>query len=113
MHYLLDLERFKIYIKIHTKCRSCMFRSTTIIRGLVLNLAKVIFKLKHVITCYLVMWQHFIERSVCCVRCRMGLGSVCCVLCRMDWGVCVVRSADSPGGRVCKGIAQLRGGGWF
>jgi hypothetical protein len=47
MHYLLNLERFKIYIKIHTKYRSYMFRSTTIIRELVLNLAKVIFILKH------------------------------------------------------------------
>jgi hypothetical protein len=47
MHYLLNLERFKIYIKIRTKYRSYMFRSTTIIRELVLNLAKVIFVLKH------------------------------------------------------------------
>jgi len=46
MHYLLNLEKFKIYIKIHTY-RSCMFRSKTIIRELVLNLAKVIFILKH------------------------------------------------------------------
>jgi hypothetical protein len=47
MHYLLSLERFKIYIKIHTKYRSYMFWSTTIIREFVLNLAKVIFMLKH------------------------------------------------------------------
>ena len=47
MHYLLNFEKFKIYIKIHTKYRSYMFRSTTIIRELVLNLAKVIFMLKH------------------------------------------------------------------
>jgi hypothetical protein len=47
MHYLLNLERFKIYIKIHTKYRSYMFRSITIIRELVLNLAKIIFILKH------------------------------------------------------------------
>jgi hypothetical protein len=39
MHYLLNLERFKIYIKIHTKYRSYMFRSSTVIRELVLNLA--------------------------------------------------------------------------
>jgi hypothetical protein len=39
MHYLLNLERFKIYIKIHTKYRSYMFRPTTIIRELVLSLA--------------------------------------------------------------------------
>jgi hypothetical protein len=44
MHYLLNLERFKIYIKIHTKYRSYMFRSTTIIRELVLNLAEVTLK---------------------------------------------------------------------
>jgi hypothetical protein len=44
MHYLLNLETFKIYIKIHTKYRSYMFRSTTIIRELVLNLAEVILK---------------------------------------------------------------------
>jgi hypothetical protein len=47
MNYLLNLERFKIYIKTHTKYRSYMFRSTTIIRELVLSLAKVIFVLKH------------------------------------------------------------------
>jgi len=46
MHYLLNLEKFKIYIKKH-KYRCYMFRSTTIIRELVLNLAKVIFMLKH------------------------------------------------------------------
>jgi len=46
MHYLLNLEKFKIYIKIH-KYRSYMFRSTTIIRELVLNRAKVIFMLQH------------------------------------------------------------------
>jgi hypothetical protein len=43
----VNLARFKIYIKIHTEYRSYMFRSTTIIRELVLNLAKVIFVLKH------------------------------------------------------------------
>jgi hypothetical protein len=47
MHYLLNLERFKIYIKIYTKYRSYTFRSTTIIRELVLCLAKVVFTLKH------------------------------------------------------------------
>jgi hypothetical protein len=44
MHYLLNLENLKIYIKIHTKYRSYMFRSTTNIRELVLSLAKVILK---------------------------------------------------------------------
>jgi len=48
MHYLLNLEKFKIYIKIHTHIyRSYMFRSTNIIREVVLNLVKVIFMLKH------------------------------------------------------------------
>ena len=47
MHYLLNLEKFKIYIKTH-QFRSHMFRPTTIIRELVLHLAaKVIFMLKH------------------------------------------------------------------
>ena len=46
IHYLLNLEKFKIYIKIY-KYRSYMFRSTIIIKELVLNLAKVIFMLKH------------------------------------------------------------------
>ena len=50
-----------------------MFRSTTIIREVVLNLAKVIFMLKHsvklAVICYLVMWQHVTERRVCCVVC--------------------------------------------
>ena len=46
MHYLLNLEKFKIYIKIHTY-RCYMFRSTIIIRELVVNLSKVIFMLKH------------------------------------------------------------------
>ena len=49
-----------------------MFRSTTITRELVLNLAKVMFMLKHseyyVVICYLVMWQHVTEWRVCCVN---------------------------------------------
>jgi len=36
-----------MYIKIQIKYRSYMFRSSTIIRELALNLAKVIFTLKH------------------------------------------------------------------
>jgi len=48
MHYSLNLERFNIYIKIH-KCHSYMFWSLIIIRELVLNLAKVIFMLKHLV----------------------------------------------------------------
>jgi hypothetical protein len=39
LHFLLILEKFKIYIKTHTKYRSYMFRSSTIIRELVLSLA--------------------------------------------------------------------------
>jgi hypothetical protein len=73
MHYLLNLERFQIYIKIHTKYRSYMFRSTTIIRELVLSLAKVI--LKHSVKlrrCMLFGDVAACHRaSVCCVVCRM------------------------------------------
>jgi len=49
MHYLLNLEKLKIYIKKTHKYRSYIFRSTIIIRELVLNLAKVIFMLKHLV----------------------------------------------------------------
>ena len=42
----LNLKNIKIYIKIH-KYRSYIFRSSTIIRKLAPNLAKVIFMLKH------------------------------------------------------------------
>ena len=51
-----------------------MFRSTTIIRELVLNMAKVIFMLKHLVKLrrYVIWWcQHVTERPVCCVLCRM------------------------------------------
>jgi hypothetical protein len=47
MYYLSKLERFKIYIHTHTNYRSYMFRSTTVIRELVLNLTKVTFILGH------------------------------------------------------------------
>jgi len=43
MRYLLNLEKFKIHTNIPLTC----FRSTTIIRELVLHLAKVTFSLKH------------------------------------------------------------------
>jgi hypothetical protein len=74
MHYLLNLEMFKIYIKIHTKCRSYMFRSTTIIRELVLNLDKVIFILKHSVKLHRYMLfgdvaactQHILCSMTCC-----------------------------------------------
>ena len=45
-----------------------MFWSTTIIRELVLNLAKVIFMLKHSVKLrhmLLVMWQHVREQPLC------------------------------------------------
>jgi hypothetical protein len=40
-----------------------MFRSSTIIRELVLSLAKVILKhsVKYVVICYVVVWQHVFE----------------------------------------------------
>jgi len=55
-----------------------MFRSLmTIIREIHLYLTKVIFKLKLSVNVrlyiYLVMWQHVVERHVCCVLCRMRL----------------------------------------
>ena len=46
-----------------------MFRSSTIIRELALNLAKVIFMLKHSVKLrrhyYAVVWQHVVEWCVC------------------------------------------------
>jgi hypothetical protein len=47
-----------------------MFRSTTIIRELVLSLAKVILKhsVKYVIIYYVVVWQHVFEWPVCTLR---------------------------------------------
>ena len=47
MHFYKFKEQVKVYIKIHIKYRSYMFRSSTIIKELALNLAKVIFMLKH------------------------------------------------------------------
>ena len=49
-----------------------MFRSLmTVIRELYLYLTKVVFMLKHSVKLrrytYLVMWQHVVERHVCCV----------------------------------------------
>ena len=41
------LKNIKIYIKIHIKYSSYVFRSSTIISELALNLAKVIFMIKH------------------------------------------------------------------
>jgi len=53
-----------------------MFRSLmSISRELYLYLAELIFMLKHSVKLrrymYLVMWQHVVERHVCCVLCRM------------------------------------------
>jgi hypothetical protein len=51
-----------------------MFRSLTIIRELALNLAKVIFTLKHSAKLrryYAVVWQHVMEWRVCCMLSRM------------------------------------------
>jgi hypothetical protein len=98
MQYLLHLEKFKIYTKIHTKYSSYMFRLTTIIREIVLNLAKVIFILKHSVKlrryvlcgdvaachrveCVLCAVQNGTEWCVCCVLFRMGLSGVCVVCC--------------------------------
>jgi len=47
MHFLLNLEKFKIYIKIYIILRSYKFRSSTILKELVQNLDKIIFLLKH------------------------------------------------------------------
>jgi predicted membrane-bound mannosyltransferase len=65
-----------------------MFRSLmSIIRELYLYLAKVTFMLRHSVKLrryiYLVMWQHVVERHVCCVQCRVRQRHVCCVLRRM------------------------------
>jgi hypothetical protein len=52
-----------------------MFRSTTIIRELVLSLAKTILKhsVKYTVICYVAVWQHVLEWRVWCVLCRMRL----------------------------------------
>ena len=48
-----------------------------IIRELHLYVTKVIFMLKHSVKLrryiYLVLWQHAVERHVCCVQCRVRL----------------------------------------
>ena len=57
----------------------------TIIRELYLYLTEVKFMLKHLVKLrpYInqVMWQHVVERHVCCVLCRVRLQSGMCVLC--------------------------------
>jgi hypothetical protein len=60
-----------------------MFRSSTIIRELVLSLDEVM--LENSVNCvligYVVVWQHVLEWRVCCVLCRMRLSGVCVVCC--------------------------------
>ena len=52
-----------------------MFRSSTILKELIQNLAKVTLlvkhsvKLRHCILCG--MWQHVVKRRVCCLLCRL------------------------------------------
>jgi hypothetical protein len=63
-----------------------MFRSSTIIRELVLSLAKVILKhsVNYVLIGYVVVWQRVL--GVACVLCAVQNGTewrVYCVLCRM------------------------------
>jgi hypothetical protein len=62
----IKLGRFKIYTKIHTKYRPYMFRYTTIIRELVLNLAKVIFILKYSVK--LRRYMLFGDVAACCIN---------------------------------------------
>jgi hypothetical protein len=55
-----------------------MFRSSTIIRELVLSLATVMLEhsVNYVLIGYMVVWQHVLEWRVCCVLCRMRLKMV-------------------------------------
>jgi hypothetical protein len=70
MHYLLNLERFKILQYNSHKYRSYMFRSSTIIRELVLSLAKVILdSVIYILIGYVVMWQRVL--GVACVLCAV------------------------------------------
>jgi hypothetical protein len=102
MHYLLNLERFKIYIKIHTKYRSYTFRSTTIIRQLVLNLAKVLFILKHPVQ--LRRYKLFGDVAAChraeCLLCAVQNGTGECVLCAVQNGTgeCVLCAVQNGTG---------------
>jgi len=64
-----------------------MFRSLmTIIRELYVYIIKVIFMLKNWVKLrrYInqVMWQHVVERHVCCVLCRVSSGM--CVVCSAE-----------------------------
>jgi hypothetical protein len=67
MHYLLNLGGFKIYTRIH-KYHSYMFRSSTIIKELVLSLAKV-------------MLEQLCPYRLCCgVAACLGVASVLCAV---------------------------------
>jgi len=70
---LLNLEKFKTLHENTHKYHSYIFRSSTILRELVQNLANVIFLLKHslnyVVVYYVEMWQHVMERRACCLLC--------------------------------------------
>ena len=77
-----------------------MFRpSMNIIRELYLYLTKGIFMPKHSVKLrrYIdwVMWQHVVERRVCCVQCRVSLAArVLCAVQSESSGMCVVCSAE-------------------
>ena len=109
------VKSFKFTLK-YTIILLLNFRSLmTIVRKLYLYLTKVIFMLKHSVKLrrYInqVMWQHVVQRHMCCVLCRVRLQSgmcvvcsvqsenverrVCCVQCRvrLQSGMCVVCSA--------------------
>jgi hypothetical protein len=94
MQYLLNLEMFKIYTRIH-KYRSYMFRSSAIIRGLVLSLAKVM--LEHLrpytlcggvaaclgVACVLCVVQN--ETELGCVYLKCGFMKYCTEITKFDF----------------------------
>jgi hypothetical protein len=55
-----------------------MFRSSTVIRELVLSLAKVMLEhsVNYVLIGYMVVWQHVLECRVCCVHTETGYSYV-------------------------------------
>jgi hypothetical protein len=80
MHYLLNLERFKIYTRILTNIAPTFFRFSTIIREPVLSLAKV-------------MLEHSVK--LCPYKLCGGVAAclgVGCVLC----AVCMSGSVQAP-----------------
>jgi len=72
IHYLLNLENLKFTLSTH-RYLSYMFRSTTIIRELVLNLAKVIFMLKHAVKLrrYMLIGDVAACHKAACVLCAV------------------------------------------